>query len=346
MSVKLETRQLGKKYGEFTALDPTNLIVKEGEFLTLLGPSGSGKSTLLQMISGLTKPSCGQIFIDGANTTNMTPAERGIGLVFQNYALFPHMTVADNVAYPLRMRRVRSNKIQPQVMEALAMVQMENFSQRYPSELSGGQQQRVALARCFVYKPSVILLDEPLGALDKKLREHMQLEIRELHQQSGATFIYVTHDQEEALAMSDRICLMNQARVEQIGTPQELYDNPISLFVADFIGHSNLFDGHVTSKGFEWGAGSIPVTNGAMGYTGSSTLLVRPESIQLVSQDMGYLKGRVVEHIFMGSDVRLLIEEEISSKRLMVRTSRSLVPNLNSNVGLRWEPEQSVLLVK
>ena len=218
------------------ALAPTDLQVRAGEFLTLLGPSGSGKTTLLQMISGLTLPSSGTLLLDGVDATQMPPGKRGIGMVFQNYALFPHMTVWENVAYGLRMRRAPADALKRAVAAALTMVKMDEYAHRYPRELSGGQQQRIALARCFVYRPSVILLDEPLGALDKKLREHMQLEIRHLHAELQATFIYVTHDQDEALAMSDRICLMNQARIEQIGTPSDLYDRPATCFAAGFIG--------------------------------------------------------------------------------------------------------------
>ena len=238
MAIRLETQGLGKRYKDTLALSPTDLKVEEGEFLTLLGPSGSGKTTLLQVIAGLVQPSEGKLFINGRDATSSAAGDRGIGMVFQSYALFPHMTVWENVAYPLRMRKTSRSDMAKAVEETLQIVKMETYAHRFPRELSGGQQQRIALARCFVYKPSVILLDEPLGALDKKLREHMQFEIKSLHKNSGATFIYVTHDQEEALTLSDRVCLMNQSRIEQIGTPQQMYDHPASRFVADFIGYS------------------------------------------------------------------------------------------------------------
>src|SRR5258707_4379987 len=245
MSAKLETIGIAKNYGETVALSPTDLSVQAGEFLTLLGPSGSGKTTLLQMISGLVSPTAGRIEIDGRDVTHVEPGRRGIGMVFQSYALFPHMSVWDNVAYGLRMRRKSRAEVRAAVDDALKMVRMSDYAQRFPKELSGGQQQRIALARCFAYRPSVILLDEPLGALDKKLREHMQSEIRRLHKELGATFVYVTHDQDEALTLSDRICLMNQARIEQVGTPVDLYDRPATRFAAGFIGHSNLLEGAV-----------------------------------------------------------------------------------------------------
>ena len=308
MRYKLETIGLGKRYGESVALAPTDLQVRAGEFLTLLGPSGSGKTTLLQMISGLTLPSSGTLLLDGVDATQMPPGKRGIGMVFQNYALFPHMTVWENVAYGLRMRRAPADALKRAVAAALTMVKMDEYAHRYPRELSGGQQQRIALARCFVYRPSVILLDEPLGALDKKLREHMQLEIRHLHAELQATFIYVTHDQDEALAMSDRICLMNQARIEQIGTPSDLYDRPATCFAAGFIGHSNLLDGHVeTAEGgarrFHAAGRSLALEGAAQPpgvmRDGKAWLLVRPEAAELRPQGQGLLDGSVAEVVFL-----------------------------------------------
>jgi putative spermidine/putrescine transport system ATP-binding protein len=343
MGIKLETRGLTKRYGDALALAPTDLQVRDGEFLTLLGPSGSGKTTLLQMISGLVEPSGGSLFIDGRDATRLVAGQRGIGLVFQSYALFPHLTVAENVAYPLRMRRTTEAETAKRVREALAMVKMEAFAGRHPRELSGGQQQRVALARCFVYRPSVILLDEPLGALDKNLREHMQLEIRGLHRDLGATFIYVTHDQEEALAMSDRICLMNQARVEQIGVPNELYDRPVSRFAAAFLGHSNILDGDVDGQCIRWCGHSLPLPVAGSTASNRASLLVRPESARFSPAETALLRGEVVEMVFTGADLRVIVQVGPEA-RFTVRASRANKPDLGAKVGIAWDPDDTILL--
>lgn len=343
MTIKLETRSLSKRYGKTLALAPTDLQVRNGEFLTLLGPSGSGKTTLLQMIAGLTEPSEGQLFIDGKEATRLPAGRRGIGLVFQSYALFPHLTVAENVAYPLRMRRMSSTNAEEEVKQALLMVRMEAFGARYPRELSGGQQQRVALARCFVYKPSVILLDEPLGALDKNLREHMQLEIRSLHRDLGATFIYVTHDQEEALAMSDRICLMNQARVEQIGTPRTLYERPTSRFAAQFLGHSNILDGEVRDGHLLWQGVKLPLPDPANSVGGKAAMLVRPEGASLVEPAAGLFSGRVVETVFTGADLRVIVQAG-QGARFTARAPRGTSVDAGATVSVAWNSADTMLL--
>jgi len=247
---KLHVAGLAKYYGDSSstttpALQPTDLSIADGEFLTLLGPSGAGKTTLLAMVAGLTPPSSGRIWIDGRDVTAEPASRRDLGLVFQNYALFPHLSVYENIAFPLRMRKHDARRIERAVRDVLARVQLAQLAGRLPRELSGGQQQRIALARCLVYRPSIILMDEPLGALDKNLREHMQVEIKRLHAELGTTVLYVTHDQEEAFALSDRICLMNNARVEQIGTPAGLYFRPASVFAANFLGESNLVAGRL-----------------------------------------------------------------------------------------------------
>jgi putative spermidine/putrescine transport system ATP-binding protein len=343
MTVKLETHGLCKRYGDVLALAPTDLHVESGEFLTLLGPSGSGKTTLLQMIAGLVAPSQGSLHIDGKDATHMPASERGIGLVFQSYALFPHLSVAENVAYPLRMRRVPAKRIAADVAQVLAMVQMQEYGARYPHELSGGQQQRVALARCFVYRPSVVLLDEPLGALDKKLREHMQLEIRRLHRELKATFIYVTHDQEEALTMSDRICLMNQARIEQLGTPLELYDRPVSRFAANFLGHSNILEGQVSDGALAWRDRTLPLPphDGAGG--GTAALLVRPETARLCAPEQAFVRGTVSQVVFTGADIRVHINPGCGFE-FLVRSARDAAPAPGDAVGVTWNPGEAVLL--
>ena len=242
---KLKIRELRKTYGPVVALGTASIEMPEGEFLTLLGPSGSGKTTMLMMIAGLAQPDSGEVWIDGKLATYAPPHKRDIGVVFQNYALFPHLTVFENIAFPLRMRGTPEADIRREVGRVLDLIQLSHVGGRLPRALSGGQQQRIALARCIVYRPSIVLMDEPLGALDKKLRDQMKLEIKRLHEELGITVLYVTHDQEEAMIMSDRICLMNNARIEQIGTPTDLYFRPQTTFAADFLGESNLLDASV-----------------------------------------------------------------------------------------------------
>ena len=281
---------LRKDYGNFVALKDTDLTVPVGEFLTLLGPSGSGKTTLLNLIAGMTSPSRGKIVINGRDVTDLPPEKRDIGMVFQNYTLMPHMTVFENIAFPLQIRKVPRAEIKKRVTEVLELVRLPHVAGRKPKELSGGQQQRISIARCIVYKPDLILMDEPLGALDKKLREQMQLEIRRIHSELGITMLYVTHDQEEALNMSDRIMLMNGGTVEQLGTPNELYFEPRTQFSADFIGASTLLDATVVETGQP---ALLKLTDGEtcraflhetvpVGTAGK--LLLRPEVVRLSKQ--------------------------------------------------------------
>jgi putative spermidine/putrescine transport system ATP-binding protein len=351
MSAKLEAIGLAKSYGETVALQPTDLTVQAGEFLTLLGPSGSGKTTLLQMISGLVAPTSGRVEIDGRDVTHVEPGRRGIGMVFQSYALFPHMSVWDNVAYGLRMRRKKHDEVRSAVDDALNMVRMSEYAKRFPKELSGGQQQRIALARCFAYRPSVILLDEPLGALDKKLREHMQSEIRRLHKELGATFVYVTHDQDEALTLSDRICLMNQARIEQVGTPVDLYDRPATRFAAGFIGHSNLLEGALADTRGPGGeaillaaGGRVPLPQPVAAAAGDThCLLVRPEAPRLVEPKSGFVDGKISDIVFFGSDTRVQLTMQDGS-RLTVRCARGQSASVGDTVGIVWDPHRTTLL--
>jgi len=312
----IELQAISKKFGDVSALDPLNLAVKQGEFLTLLGPSGSGKSTLLNLIAGAYPPSRGQIFLAGRDITTMAARHRGIGMVFQNYALMPHLSVFDNVAYPLRIRRMNRSDIAQKVGEALERVGLSGFEQRKPRQLSGGQQQRVGIARCIVYSPSIIMMDEPLGALDKNLREQMQGEIKRLHQQLGITFIYVTHDQEEALNMSDRICLMHDGGISQLGTPDALYFQPKNRFVAEFIGESNIFSGHIRSQGVFHDKGGFEMKIPDEWPIGQGEILIRPEKIHLgrhgrEDESEGchiHLAGKIVDMAFVGSMTRLSLE--------------------------------------
>ena len=247
LGASVALRDLEKSYDRVAAVAGVSLDVRSGEFLTLLGPSGSGKTTTLMMIAGFETPTGGDIAIDGTSVVGMPPYRRNIGMVFQNYALFPHLTVAENIGFPLKQRRVSKEERARLVGEALELVHLPGYGGRYPRQLSGGQQQRVALARAIVFKPRLLLMDEPLGALDKQLRENLQLEMRRLHADLGITFIYVTHDQEEALTMSDRIAVMNDGLVAQVGRPEDLYDRPSSRFVAAFIGESNFLPAVVRS---------------------------------------------------------------------------------------------------
>jgi putative spermidine/putrescine transport system ATP-binding protein len=244
----VELRQVVKRYGSFTAVQPMDLGVEPGAFVTLLGPSGCGKTTTLRMVAGLAQPSGGDILVKGARVNDVPIHKRNLGIVFQNYALFPHKSVFDNVAFGLKYRKVSKADIAKRVARALELVRLPQMAERYPSQLSGGQQQRIALARAIVVEPDVLLLDEPLSALDANLREEMRVELKKIQHQLGITTIFVTHDQSEALAMSDKVVVMNQGRIEQLGSPQEVYTRPASVFVARFLGNSNLLDGRVLGR--------------------------------------------------------------------------------------------------
>jgi putative spermidine/putrescine transport system ATP-binding protein len=254
----LELKGLVKRYGDFTAVEDCSLSVEQGEFLCLLGPSGCGKTTTLQMVAGFTPPTVGSIILDGKDITDLKPNKRGLGVVFQSYALFPHMTVHDNVAFGLQMRKVPSPDLERQVSEALDLVHLGAFAQRYPSELSGGQKQRVAMARALVIQPPVLLLDEPMGALDAKLREEMQIELRALQRRVGITTIMVTHDQAEAMTLADRVVLMNKGRIQQIARPVEMYEEPNGRFSSTFLGKANVFEGARVALGIAVGGVSCP----------------------------------------------------------------------------------------
>jgi putative spermidine/putrescine transport system ATP-binding protein len=322
------------------------LKVIVGELLAVLGPSGSGKTTLLQIICGLVEPSGGRLIIDGCDETDNPADKRDIGVVFQHYALFPHLTVRENVAFPLQMRRTPEAEVRIRVEAALAMVGLSDFASRFPRELSGGQQQRVALARCLVYQPSLILMDESLSALDKKLRDSMRIEIKRLHRETGATIIFVTHDQEEALALADRICLMNDGQIEQLGKPEDIYERPANTFVADFIGASNLIYGTIAADGrIETADGVLPLPDGCSAPVGEqAALVVRPEKLLLCKSDDGFLSGRVEESIYAGSETRLLVRLP-SETLLTVRRGAGLPPvAIGENVFMHWDREQARLL--
>ena len=309
-----------KRYGDVPALGPVSFTVEEGEFLTLLGPSGCGKTTTLHVIAGLLEPDGGRLLMRGDDVTALPTDKRGMGVVFQNYALFPHKTVEENIGFGLRMRRVPKPQIRERVREMLDVVGLPGVEARYPRQLSGGQRQRVALARAMVIHPPVLLLDEPLSNLDALLRKQMRSELRAIQRRIGITAIYVTHDQDEAFEMSDRVILLNQGRIEQIGSPERLYDRPETRFAAEFIGDANLIEGEVveTDDGIARvraaGAGTIPANAAGSGFEVGSPvyLVVRPERIRLSAQapDGAALAATITDRVFTGENVRITVATE------------------------------------
>jgi putative spermidine/putrescine transport system ATP-binding protein len=355
-NVKLSLRGVGKFYGAVAALKPTSLDVPEGEFLTLLGPSGSGKTTLLQLLAGLIEPDEGEIWIDGRMANGLAPNKRDIGLVFQNYALFPHLTVAENIAFPLQMRGVGAVEIKRRTGEILDIVRLPDVGDRFPLQLSGGQQQRIAFARCAVYRPSVILMDEPLGALDRKLRDQMQAEIRRLHRELGATILYVTHDQEEAMAMSDRICLLNEGAIAQIGTPTELYFAPKSLFAADFLGSANMLKGKVTARDGETlrvalGTGEITGRSDAsLGIADDVVVVIRPEAVSLLGEGReadNVVEARIEQRTMIGPLTRLeaRLADDVKLASLALTTPELGTVDQGATVRLGWKADSAIVLV-
>ena len=323
-SIILSLQKLTKTFGDFKAIDNVSLDVARGEFLTLLGPSGSGKTTILMTVAGFCEPTHGHIHFEEQDITRLRPERRNFGVVFQGYALFPHMTVAENVAYPLVIRRIGRAEREETVKRTLDLVQMLELANRKPSELSGGQQQRVALARALVFDPAVLLLDEPLSALDKKLRAELQIELKSLHQRLGRTFINVTHDQEEALSMSDRIAILDKGSLQQLGSPKELYDQPATQFVAEFLGRSNFFTGIVSSisngEATIITAGNTAIHQRLTGDQGisigdSALVAVRPERLHLLSIDNDQCPANVVRAtvknvIFAGIQTHVLLNAQ------------------------------------
>ncbi len=352
----LELTGLVKRYGEATALDGVSLDIPAGEFVTLLGPSGSGKTTTLNMIAGFVQPDSGHIKMAGNPIERMRPYRRNIGMVFQNYALFPHMTVEQNVSFPLKQRKRPKAEIVSKVADAIDLVGLEGLGRRYPRELSGGQQQRVALARALVFEPRVLLLDEPLGALDRRLRESLQLEFRRIHQEIGITFIYVTHDQSEALVMSDRIAVFNRGRIEQVGRAEDLYERPESLFVARFLGDSNVLAGTVSrqngtprlrTEGFELICPNQP----EVAHGEGAAIIIRPERLAVATNDpdpaasTNALEGRVLEIIYLGGLRRLEIDIG-ASVNLLVQEQAGTGSSaaVGDRVRIIWDARDTVLL--
>lgn len=355
VGAELELRHITRRYGSSVAVDDISLTVHAGEFLTLLGPSGSGKTTTLNVIAGFTDATSGDVLMDGREIGNLPPHKRDIGMVFQHYALFPHMTVEENVAFPLRRRKVAKEERRARVALALELVRLGDRGGSYPRELSGGQQQRVALARAIVFHPRVLLMDEPLGALDKKLREWLQLEIKRIHSEVGITFVYVTHDQEEALSISDRVAICNDGKIEQVGQPDQLYEEPRTLFVADFLGESNVFEGTVERSGEETrlrGEGfTLRVPAQAAGTSGPAAMVVRPERLHLrrngTNPSIGdnILRGRVRQIIYFGASRRIELEMP-DRRRVLVREQAGPGASLTEGdtAEVFWSPDEARLL--
>lgn len=340
---------------EEAVLKNLNLEIKKGQFLTLLGPSGCGKTTTLRLIAGFETPDCGEIIIDNENVTQKSPHERCVNTVFQNYALFPHMNIYDNIAFGLKMKKVTKNDIKNRVFEMLKMVQLEGYEDRMPSQLSGGQMQRVAIARAVINNPKVLLLDEPLGALDLKLRKQMQLELKRLQRKLGITFIFVTHDQEEALTMSDRIVVMNKGVIEQTGTPEELYERPKTKFVADFLGDTNILEGEVVKVkeaevllNLEQEQDIIRIPNLNYDFGDKFTVSVRPERIKIkANPEEGdvWLQCRIKERVYSGFVIKTIAITK-NGKELIVNEpieQRSSYAN-NEDIFVTWKPEHSIVI--
>ena len=352
---RLELRNLSKAFGGVRAVDRVSLDVPAGAFVSLLGPSGSGKTTTLNLIAGFLAADTGDILLDRRSVADVPPHKRNIGMVFQSYSLFPHMTVADNVAFPLRMRtRLTREEARKRVAEMLGLVQLSHLAARYPRQLSGGQQQRVAMARALVSHPSLLLMDEPLGALDKKLREQMQIEIKQVHRSVGTTVVYVTHDQDEALTMSDIVVVMHHSRIAQVGSPRALYEKPANLFVADFLGDSNLLPGRIaevtgTHAMVELGNGQVVrATRGEVAaVAGQKTVvLVRPEDMRVGAPSDGQdsVSGRIAEVIYHGDSYRL--EIAVGTNRLKVKVPRLSGTGMEpgQDVQVAWRPDAARLL--
>ena len=353
--------QVTKLYGDVVAVDHIDLDVNRGEFFSLLGPSGCGKTTTLRMIGGFEQPTSGLIELQGQDVTWLSPYQRNVNTVFQNYALFPHLTIFENVAFGLRRKGVKGGEVKSRVTDMLRLVQLEGYDARKPTQISGGQAQRVALARALINRPAVLLLDEPLGALDLKLRKQMQVELKRIQQEVGITFIYVTHDQEEAMTMSDRIAVMNRGRYEQLGDPETLYERPTTRFVAGFLGASNLLGG--SCQGTDNGKGIIKLRDETIVFAPAQAVYgrdavdvgVRPEKIRLHHDDEptpeghNHLPGTVVDASYMGVSTQYLVETA-SGSRVMVyeqnieRTTRDQLWAKGDQVHLTWSPDNTFVV--
>jgi spermidine/putrescine ABC transporter ATP-binding subunit len=348
-------RGIAKRYGDVAALNPLDLQIHEGEFLTLLGPSGCGKTTTLRLLAGFIRPSEGSILFGEEEVTSLPPQHREIGMVFQDYALFPHMTIADNIGFGLVERRRPAKEIKARVEELLGLVKLANVGHRYPSELSGGQQQRIAVARAVAHAPRVLLMDEPLGALDLKLRETMQFEIRRIQQELKITTVYVTHDQTEAMNMSDRIAVMNGGNLEQIGSADDIYNRPKTRFVADFVGQINFLSATDSQVQNGWRmisvAGQTIRAEASLIPTGDSFVIgVRPEQLSLrgasesTPDDHNALAGRIVSRQFSGSIIKLLVDVGTAAPLIVDQHPNEAFAEAGDQVTVVWDPRHAVML--
>jgi len=352
--IGVDIRGFTKDYGNMTVVDGVSLSVAAGSFVTLLGPSGSGKSTLLMGVAGFTRPTRGNIFFGDRDVTVLPPRQRNIGMVFQNYALFPHMTVAQNIAFPLIQRGVPKADIAPEISKMMQLVGLRGMDDRPVTRLSGGQQQRVALARALVFRPPILLMDEPLGALDKKMREHLQSEIKEIQQVTGTTALFVTHDQDEAMSMSDQIVVLNHGRIEQQGTSAEIYDTPASAFVADFVGEANLLQGTIAQLGSQGCLVEIghnllvcgtPASGAVLEIGDTVDVIVRPNKIGLGRECEpmpGFLPGEMVSSAYLGEAI--LIRVRLPSNRII---TAKLKPEAGrpdcQRVSVTWDYNSSIV---
>ncbi len=351
--IAIDIRSVSKLFGDFVALDKVSLGIRDNEFFTLLGPSGCGKTTLLRTIAGFEDVSAGEIVLYGKDIASLPPNKRPVNTVFQQYALFPHMDVMQNVKFGLLRQGVDEVEATKRVSEVLELVQLNQFANRLPSQMSGGQQQRVALARALAPKPKVLLLDEPLSALDLKLRQAVRLELQQIQNETGITFVFVTHDQEEALTMSDRIAVINDGQVQQVGTAEEIYEAPKNKFVADFIGETNLID--VKVKSVSGGKASCILPGGAAincsaadgAKAGDGHLSIRPERVALVSPTKGTFVGTVTRQIYLGTDMHVDVQLD-DSETVKVRVQNSKVakiPEIGTKAGLNFDSDAARLLV-
>ena len=338
----IELRGITKVYEDgYKAVDNFNLEVKRGEFVTLLGPSGCGKTTTLRMIAGFAMPTEGEILLNGKPIENLPPYERPVNTVFQRYALFPHMNIYNNIAFGLRQKKTPKDVIERKVRRVLDLVDLEGFEERSVSTLSGGQQQRIAIARALVNEPEILLLDEPLGALDLKMRKEMQLELKDMHRKLGITFIYVTHDQEEALTMSDKIVVMNEGKIQQIGTPEDIYNEPRNAFVADFIGDSNIFNGMMTGKlRARFCGGEFECVDDYEEGT-HITAVVRPEDVELVKPELGTIQGVVDSVIFKGMHYEITVES--GKSEMVIQSVHSA--KVGDYVGMKVDPDNIHIMI-